>query len=120
MNSPLVAVQAKSMFKSKTFWVNLIVGTIALISEIQAILPDFADVVTIPPIWGRRILLALAILNMILRRISDAPARFRAEDRAVPLERANTTLEYPPRARPNSPPRPPIDDDPAYRPRRPG
>lgn len=87
--TPLVAVKAKSMFTRKTFWVNLLVGLVALVSEVQAVLPDFADVLVIPPIWARRLLLAMAIANILLRRISDYPARFRPEERSVALERAS-------------------------------
>lgn len=94
----LVAVKPKSMFTRKTFWVNLLVALVALVAEIQAVLPDFADVVVIPPIWGRRLLLIMAIANILLRRISDYPARFRPEERAVVLERASPA-DVPPRAR---------------------
>jgi len=70
-------IEAKPMFASKTFWVNAIVALLALLTEIQQILPSFADLVTIPASWGRWLLFAVALANILLRRISDQPARFR-------------------------------------------
>lgn len=86
--TPLVAVRAKSLFASKTFYVNAIVGLIALLTEIQAVLPDFADILTLPESFGRWLLFALAVANIVLRRISDQPARFSPENEAVALPRA--------------------------------
>lgn len=83
----VVAVQAKSMFASRTFWINLIVALLAFVSEVQAILPAFADIVPIPQGFARWILFVTAIANILLRRISDAPARFSPENEPVPLEK---------------------------------
>lgn len=87
VTSPTVAVQPKSLFASKTFWVNAIVGLLALLTEIQGILPSFADILSIPPSWGRWLLFATAVANILLRRISDQPARITPEREPVVLEK---------------------------------
>lgn len=101
MNStPLVAVQPKSMFTRKTFWVNVAIAVLAIIGEAEALLPGFADILVLPPAFFRWLALLGAIANVVLRRLSDYPARFRPEDRAIVLERAKSPLDYPPKARP--------------------
>jgi hypothetical protein len=83
----IVSVQAKSMWTSKTFWINLIVALLAFVSEVQAILPAFADIIVVPQGVARWALFVTAIANILLRRISDAPARFSPENEPVPLEK---------------------------------
>jgi hypothetical protein len=85
-----VMVQSKGMLTSRTFWVNLIVGLLAITSEIQAMLPAFADILVMPPTVARWLLLATAVANIVLRRISDQPARFNPGDDAVPLPKAGS------------------------------
>lgn len=87
--TPLVAVKPKAMLRSKTFWINLVVAVLALIAELQQLLPSFTDIISIPPELGRWLLFATAVLNIILRRFSDAPARFSPQGETVVLERAN-------------------------------
>jgi hypothetical protein len=70
-----VAVQAKSLVQSKTAWINLIVALLAIIGELQAILPEFTDILAFPPSVTRWLLFGTAVLNIILRRISDQPVR---------------------------------------------
>ena len=83
-----VAVQSKSILLSRTAWVNAIVALLALLSEIQAVLPEFADILVIPQEWSRWLLLITAVANIILRRFSDQPARFTATaDAPVQVER---------------------------------
>jgi len=82
-----VAVRPKGMIQSKTFWINAIVALVALLTEIQGILPAFADIVTIPASWGRWLLFAVAVANIVLRRISDTPARFTPDRDPVRLEK---------------------------------
>lgn len=74
-----VAVKPISMLASRTFWINLVVAVLAFISEIQALLPEFADILVLPQDWSRWLLLITAIGNIILRRFSDTPARFAEE-----------------------------------------
>lgn len=84
----LVAVKSKWMLATKSFWAFTIAGLIALIGEFQAILPEFADVLVLPPPWPRRLALAVAVLGIVLRRISDQPARFRPSNDAVAVPKA--------------------------------
>jgi hypothetical protein len=83
----IVSVQPKSMWTSKTFWINLIVALLAFVSEVQTVLPAFADIVPVPQGVARWALFVTAIANILLRRISDAPARFSPENEPVPLEK---------------------------------
>lgn len=82
-----VAVLPKGMFASRTFWLNLLVGLVAMIGEVQTLLPSFSDILVLPATTTRWLLLATAVANIILRRISDEPARF-TPDKAVPLQAA--------------------------------
>jgi len=80
-----VPVQPKEMWRSKTVWANLIVALLAIIAEIQDVLPAFADILVLPVDATRWLLLVAAILNIVLRRISDQPARFTHMDDPVDL-----------------------------------
>ena len=82
-----VAVQPKSMWLSKTFIFNLIVALLAFLSEVQAILPAFADIIVLPQDVARWTLFGAAVLNILLRRISDAPARFTPAEDPVRVEK---------------------------------
>jgi len=86
-----VVVKTKSMFHSKTFWANTVVLLISIFSEVQALLPAFSDIVSIPAEISRWLLFLTAILNIALRRISDQPARFTSEGGPVVLERYDAT-----------------------------
>lgn len=56
----------KAFYLSKTFWVNLITTVIALLT----ILPEQP---VIPPEWQPYILLAVGILNVVLRFLTNQP-----------------------------------------------
>lgn len=71
-----VAVQPKAMLESKTFYFNLVIAGLTIISEIQAMLPAFADILVIPQDVARWTLFGTAVVNIVLRRVSDQPARF--------------------------------------------
>ena len=72
-------VTAKSMVTSKTFWVNVItaiIAVVAVLNEIAAEMVLFADILVMPTWVTRVLLLVNSVANIILRRISDLPARF--------------------------------------------
>lgn len=58
-------MRAKPIWHSKTFWVNLLMGLAALLSEVSNVLPDLLD-----PKW---ILFGLAVINLVLRLLTDQP-----------------------------------------------
>jgi len=87
MSTPTVAVQPKPMTSSVTFWTNLLIGLLAILSEIQALLPSFADILVLPQDVSRWVLFLTAVLNIVLRRISDQPARFAPAAEPVQVER---------------------------------
>lgn len=91
MNAVTTMVQAKSFFSSKTVRLNalfLIVSVFGLLNEIQAVALAFEDIIVIPPEVTRWLLFINTIANLILRRVSDQPVRFREENRVVEVPAA--------------------------------
>lgn len=88
-----VLVQSKSLFVSKTFWINTIVGLLAILGELQDLLPSFADILVLPESATRWLLLTAAIGNIILRRISDQPVRVKTEE-SVALPAPGTSSKF--------------------------
>jgi hypothetical protein len=60
--------QVKSIFASKTFWVNVITGVLSILS-----LPQVA---TLPPSVLAVVSIVAPILNVILRRLTNSPVTF--------------------------------------------
>jgi hypothetical protein len=90
---PSVTMKAKTMWTSKTFWLNVITGlvaTIAVLNEVQVELLAFADILEIPAWVTRWLLLVNTIANIVLRRISDLPARFSAKPETVVVQQESS------------------------------
>lgn len=88
-----VTVKAKTMWTSKTFWLNVLTGLIAVIAalnEVQIELLAFADLFEIPTWVTRWLLLVNTVANIILRRISDLPARFSSKPETVVVEQESS------------------------------
>ena len=88
-----VTVKAKTMWTSKTFWLNVLTGLIAVIAalnEVQIELLAFADLFEIPTWVTRWLLLVNAVANIILRRISDLPARVSSKPETVIVEQESS------------------------------
>lgn len=70
----------KSIFKSKTFWVNIIAGVLAVITLID---PEFLKVFITDENQQVKILTIIgavtAVLNIILRSITSVPVRIKKE-----------------------------------------
>ena len=77
--SQVEIVQAKPMSRSRTFWLNIIstlIAVVGVLNEIHEATLLFGDIIEIPVWVTRYILLINSILNIILRRLTDSPARF--------------------------------------------
>lgn len=88
-----VTVKAKTMWTSKTLWLNVLTGLIAVIAvlnEVQVELLAFADIFEIPAWVTRWLLLVNTIANIVLRRISDLPARFSSKPETVIVEQESS------------------------------
>lgn len=98
--APTVPVKPKWIVTTKTFLFFAFTLAAALLGYVQEILPILATVVDIPERWPAWVVVLVSIVGIGLRRISDQPARFRPADRAIRVERAESSRLDPLRARP--------------------